>query len=283
MDVLELKKDRYLKEIAKRYSLSDDQIKENYHLIQRVCLSRNRCDGCKGLFMCQQLSKGQRLSLNMDPVLFEEIEYCDYALKERRKKDLKDAYVYCDIPHHLMDIDLENVSYTPEQKQLYLKLAAILHKKTEKGLYISGDLGAGKTYLCIALANSLVKNHEKTAFVKVADFFNDMKAYVSSSSQLVDQNIRALKNVTYLILDDIGPESVSEFVRDDVLFPILDDRMENKRMTIFTSNLNKEELLKHYQYDRKDKSNLMNAKRLMERIDILSDDYVLSGINMRRK
>ena len=76
--------------------------------------------------------------------------------------------------------------------------------------------------------------------------------------------------------------AVSEFVRDDILFRILDYRLENKLTTIFTSNLNKSDLLKHYTYDRKDNSNLMNAKRLMERIDILADDYVLSGRNLRR-
>ena len=30
-------------------------------------------------------------------------------------------------------------------------------------------------------------------------------------------------------------------------------------------------------------ANLMNAKRLLERIDILADDYVLTGDNLRRK
>ncbi|MBQ4019762.1 MAG: prepilin peptidase, partial [Erysipelotrichaceae bacterium] len=86
-----------------------------------------------------------------------------------------------------------------------------------------------------------------------------------------------------LFLDDIGSEAVSEFVRDDILFRVLNYRLENKLMTIFTSNLSKEELMKHYQYDRKEKSNLMNARRLMERIDILSDDYVLAGKNLRRE
>ena len=49
------------------------------------------------------------------------------------------------------------------------------------------------------------------------------------------------------------------------------------------TNLSKEELLKHYQYDRKEKSNLMKARRLLERIDILADDFVLTGDNMRRR
>ena len=92
-----------------------------------------------------------------------------------------------------------------------------------------------------------------------------------------------MKKAEYLILDDIGSEAVSEFVRDDILFRILDYRLDHSLITLFTSNLTKEELLKHYQYDRREKSNLMNAKRLMERIDILTDDYVLMGKNMRRK
>ena len=91
-----------------------------------------------------------------------------------------------------------------------------------------------------------------------------------------------MKKADYLFLDDIGSETVSEFVRDDILFRILDYRLENRLTTIFTSNLNTEDLLKHYQYDRKEKSNLMNARRLVERIEILSDNFVLSGTNMRR-
>ena len=100
---------------------------------------------------------------------------------------------------------------------------------------------------------------------------------------LIDKNINKLKSAQFLFMDDIGTESVSEFVRDDILFRILDYRLENRLITVFTSNLNKEDLLKHYQYDRKDKANLMNAKRLLERIDILTDDFVLTGNNLRRK
>ncbi|MDO5441947.1 MAG: primosomal protein DnaI, partial [Bacillota bacterium] len=133
------------------------------------------------------------------------------------------------------------------------------------------------------LANSLVKNNEKVAFVKVSNFFNEMKSYIVSRNEMIDININKLQKADYLFLDDIGSEAVSEFVRDDILFRILDYRMENKLVTIFTSNLNKNDLLKHYTYDRKDNANLVNAKRLMERIEILAEDYVLVGKNMRRQ
>ena len=271
--------DSYLSKI----STDETFIGEHYSTFKRVYDSRKACMNCPGLNACTQLSKGQRLALSYDGILIEEVEYCDYALKVRRRQSLLDKYMYCDISEDLADIDLGSISYTEDQKQLYLLMAALLHEKRDKGLYIYGDFGAGKTYLSIALANSLVRQGKKVAFVKVSNFFNEMKSYFGTASEMIDKNISILKNAEYLFLDDIGSEAVSEFVRDDILFRILDDRMEKKKITIFTSNLSKEELLKHYQYDRKEKSNLMNARRLMERIDILTDDYVLSGTNMRRK
>lgn len=277
-----VKNDPYFSELIKKNNLDDKYIIEHINSFLRVLESRNKCLNCKGLYMCNQRSKGQRLSLDYKNVLLEEIEYCEYSLRELKKKKLLNDYVYCDVPENLSEIDLDNVSYTKDQEELYALLLGLLHDKSDKGLYICGDLGVGKTYLCTALANSLVKNKKKVAFVKVSNFFNQMKADVINNSELVDKNINALKSSDYLILDDIGSEAVSAFVRDDILFRILDYRLENKLITIFTSNLNKDELLKHYQYDRKEKSNLMNAKRLVERIDILTDDYVLSGKNMRR-
>lgn len=277
-----IKNDLYFNDFLKKNNLSDAFVEEHIGKFLRVYKSRSLCNGCNGLNSCSQGCKGERLDLTYDGVLIDEVEYCDYALNRLKKQNLSKSYSYCDIPETLISIDLNNVNYTDEQKDLYLKLAAILHKKANKGLYIAGDLGVGKTYLCAALANSLVKNGERVAFVKVSNFFNEMKSYINNKNDLMDKNINALMKSTYLFLDDIGSEAVSEFVRDDILFRVLDYRLENKLVTIFTSNLNKDELLKHYTYDRKDNSNLMNAKRLMERIDILADDFVLSGKNMRR-
>ena len=278
----EIKKDSYLKKFIEENGLSDDFVASHLSVFSRVCSSRNKCLNCPGLSSCGQKSKGERSSLSYSGVLIEEMEYCDYALHQLKKDNLSRGYLWCDIPKELMSLELDHISYAPEQKVLYAYLLGILYKKREKGLYICGDMGVGKTYLSIALANSLARNNEKVAFVKVTDFFNTMRSYYGSSPEMIDKTVNKLKNADYLILDDIGAESVSEFVRDDILLRILDYRMENKKTTIFTSNLNKEDLQKHYQYDRKEKSNLMKSLRLMERINILTDDYVLSGRNLRR-
>ena len=282
-DIRIIKEDRYMRELIERYGFSDEYLDDHYNSFLRVLESRRICQNCKGLNHCVQLSKGQRLAFTYDDILMEEVEYCPYALKVEEKTDLRNRYLYCDIPVQLMDLDMNTIPYAKTQEKLYALLAAILLKKSHKGLYIYGDLGVGKTYLCVALANSLVRNGEKVAFVKVADFFYDIRNNIYSNPDLAQKSINALKKADYLFLDDIGSESVSEFIRDDVLLGILEYRLENDLLTVFTSNLSKEELLKHYQYDRKEKSNLMKARRLLERIDILADDFVLTGENMRRR
>lgn len=278
-----IKRDPYISRLINKYNLSDEFLMQNIMKLIDVIESRSKCIGCKGLYCCSQKSLGERYGMSFDHVLIEEIEYCEYG-EDRMKKDrLSKSYLYCDVPDKLIDIDLNNIKPTNEQNVLFVPLYDIYENVRTKGLYIAGDLGVGKTFLCVALANSLVKKGEKVAFVKVSDFFNEMKSYIANRNELIDLNMNKLQKAKYLFLDDIGSESVSEFVRDDTLFRILDYRLENNLTTIFTSNLNKTELEKHYTYDRNDKSNAMKAKRLMERIDILSDNIVLVGKNMRRQ
>ncbi len=157
----------------------------------------------------------------------------------------------------------------------------ILEGKRKKGLYIYGDLGVGKTYMCIALANSLASKGNKVAFLKSNFFINRMRQLIATDTNLYEKIIRDVKECQYLIIDDIGSETVSAYSRDDLLFNILDYRMEHKLVTIFTSNLSKNSLLEHYTYD-KDNSSSMRSRRLLERVDILSDDFVLNGQNKRR-
>jgi hypothetical protein len=107
-------------------------IEENLQTFLRVYRARKLCKGCGSLSECRQKTKGQRPDLRVDGVLIEEIEYCDYAAKVRNRESILQKYLYCDVPKDLAGIDLGNVTYTPQQKQLYLLLAAILYEKREK-------------------------------------------------------------------------------------------------------------------------------------------------------
>lgn len=281
--IVEMLNNPYIKKFLESHSLNNQKLLDNYYTFLDCHNSLLKCKNCEGLHTCKQDEIGQVMALEYDGEIYNVIAYCKYYSKELKKQKNIKAFIRRDIPEQYYDVTLDNINIDDDNAgNLSLMFYEILDGIRNKGLYIYGDLGVGKTYMCIALANSLVNKGEKVAFIKANYFINEMRKEVLNNNGEYENIIDKIKKAKYLFIDDIGSETVSEYSRDDLLFNILDYRMENKLCTIFTSNLSKDALLKHYIYD-KDGQAPIKAKRLLERIDILSDDYVLKGTNKRRE
>ncbi|WP_289136376.1 hypothetical protein [uncultured Brevibacillus sp.] len=88
-----------------------------------------------------------------------------------------------------------------------------------------------------------------------------------------------MKKVSVLILDDIGAEAITAWTRDEVLGPILQQRIE-KLPTVYTSNLKIDELERHFAFTKNEReSNYRNAARIMERIEPFVEYCEVNGRN----
>ena len=87
--------------------------------------------------------------------------------------------------------------------------------------------------------------------------------------------------VDVLFMDDIGAESVSAFVRDELLLVALNQRLEQKKPTFFTSNIDLEALKEHYALSRHDAS-YVKADRIIERILGLANPFLIKDVNKRK-
>lgn len=277
--IIEIKQNEYLNNFISLNNLSNSFIMDNFSVFDLALSSLKKCKKCKGLENCTQTKKGEILGVSLDPILANDISYCDYYKVEVLKNNLIKSYIYSDIPESLYSLSLKNITINEEQlKALFIGVYQLYEGKRNKGFYIYGDLGVGKTYMCIALANSLALKGKKVAFIKTNNFVTEMANLNRTDGDKFLSVLNSIKKADYVFLDDIGSEIVTEFVRDRLLIDLLDYRMENKLCTIFTSNLDKASLLKHYGNN----SESIKAKRLLERIDILSEDFCLTGLNKRR-
>ncbi len=274
---------RYTENFLKENGLDIEFYNSHIGVFHHVEESLNRCENCNGLFTCTQKSQGQRLILEYDEGLIERIENCPFKKNLETTKNIKDMYVYSNIPDRYYDLTLENITLPDDEvKKLCALCLEIYQGRSDRGLYVYGSMGTGKTYMFMALANSLVKSGKKVAFVKTIDFVNELRKTVTLLDGEFEDTMNLMKKCEYLFLDDIGSESVSTFARDDVLFNILDYRMENGLTTCFTSNYDMKGLMEHYTYLKSGKAETLQAQRLIERIDILTDKFVLNGNNKRR-
>ena len=149
-----------------------------------------------------------------------------------------------------------------------------------KGLYLYGDFGVGKSFMVAALAHDLSeKRGVSSTLLHYPSFVIDVKNAIGDGNvkTLVDE----IKLSEVLILDDIGAEQSTAWVRDEILQVILQYRMQEDLPTFFTSNFNFEDLEKHFAKGKNGNDETWEARRVMERIRYLAEETRLEGVNRR--
>lgn len=177
------------------------------------------------------------------------------------------------------DLDFQDPNRLPVLKALNAFLTAYPH--ATKGLYLYGNMGLGKSFLMAGLARELSeKKQVAVTMIHYPTFVVDVKNAISSGS--VKDEIDAVKAAPVLILDDIGAEQSTSWVRDEVLQVILQYRMLEELPTFFTSNYSLDDLEKKFAQG-KSGDETWQAKRVMERIKAVSKDLHLLGKNRREE
>ena len=178
----------------------------------------------------------------------------------------------------LAQVDLDDLGRLP----VFEKLLAFVEQypTIRKGLYLYGDFGVGKSFMVAALAHDLSeKRGVSSTLLHYPSFVIDVKNAISDGNvkTLVDE----LKLSEVLILDDIGAEQSTPWVRDEILQVILQYRMQEDLPTFFTSNFDFEDLEKHFAKGKHGNDEIWEARRVMERIRYLAEETRLEGVNRR--
>ena len=177
----------------------------------------------------------------------------------------------------LAQVDLDDLGRLP----VFEKLLAFVEQypAIRKGLYLYGDFGVGKSFMVAALAHDLSeKRGVSSTLLHYPSFVIDVKNAINTGQ--VKEMLDQVKKAEILILDDIGAEQMSPWVRDEVLQVILQHRMQEILPTFFTSNFNFEDLERHFATSRNG-DETWQAKRVMERIKFLAKEVCLEGENRR--
>ena len=118
-------------------------------------------------------------------------------------------------------------------------------EKHKIGLYIWNRIkGSGKTFLASCLCNELIsKIGIGTRFVSASDLLEiSQTEYPEERDELKRKPIKLLYECKLLVIDDLGQKITGKDWMEDVLFKILDERMNRGRLTIITSNIPIDEL-----------------------------------------
>ena len=253
-------------------------------LLEESMNEYNNCLNCKSIMECKNKVEGYAYLPKIDDgKLRFNYKACRYKEKMTEdNKHLKNVTLF-KVPKEIKNAQMKDV-YTKDKNRFpvikQVKDFITNYKKDpqQKGLYLYGNFGCGKSFLIAAMFNELAKDNVKSAIVFWPEYLRELKASFGTD---YDVKVDYIKMVPLLLIDDIGAENSTAWVRDEILCTILQYRMDDKLPTFFTSNLDLKALEKHLSVT-KDNVDIVKARRIIERISQLTNTIELISENLRK-
>ena len=272
-------KDEVFAKIVKKLKLSEQELMKYTSFLEESTKEFKHCSNCKNLMECQNKIEGfAYLPKVVEGILEFEYKPCRYKKKLMTNNQYKKNIKNLDEPEAISNASIKEI-YKSDKKR-YEVINWLLdfkdnYQKGDKGLYLHGNFGCGKTYLISAIFNEFAKLGYKTSIVFYPEFVR--QAFYEDFKY----NFDIIKKVDFLMIDDIGAENLTAYNRDEILCPLLQYRMDNKLSTFFTSNLTMEELRNHLSFSKKGVDEV-KAGRIISRIEQLTVDLELISKNLRK-
>lgn len=206
-------------------------------------------------------------------------------LARKKQEEIRSRIKAMDMPKDIQEANFASYENTSGRGEALLAAVEFIesYKATprtyHKGLYLVGSFGIGKTYLLGAIARDLAEAGHTTTLVHFPTFAVEMKQAIGKD--LVGEKLNAVKKAEILMIDDIGADALSSWIRDEVFGVILQYRMQEQLSTFFSSNFSMAELEQHLSVTQRGESEPLKAKRIMERIRYLTKEIEMTGKNRR--
>ncbi|RBR30763.1 primosomal protein DnaI [Enterococcus cecorum] len=206
-------------------------------------------------------------------------------LKRKQLQQVNERIKTFYLPKMLREASLASFEITDGRSQAIQQAAQFIQQYEQKqstfvkGLYLVGNFGVGKTYLLGAIAKKLAEDGYDSTLIHFPTFAVEMKQAIGKDTMI--QLLNEIKTAPILMIDDIGADAMSSWIRDDVLGVILQYRMQEMLPTFFSSNFTMKELERHLTVTQKGDQEPIKAMRIMERIAYLSQEIMMIGQNRR--
>lgn len=256
--------DDYLNELQAKLPNYDINV-NNANDFSLMLEEKENCEKCLGLYMCRNMNQGLCSKYEDNSFKYEECRFKKELNEQNRNNSLiKTLY----ISKAILNAKLEDFEINCEsRKKIYAQIVDFINNFTfeerKKGLYLYGSFSIGKTFTLGCIANELAKNNIKSLLIYFPDLVSDIKMAIGTDR--LAELINMLKSIDVLMLDDLGSENLTPWVRDEILGPVINYRVNENKPVFVSSNISPKDMITHLAID-KSPAGELKAERIISRL-----------------
>lgn len=209
-----------------------------------------RCLNCPGLACTEEEIRdgkcdGTKTVIKMeDDHLYAAFDRCEKLRTWQRQQELERNIKSAQIPKRFTKVTFETLRLDNHNRQAYLaakKYAEEFTRDTSDGLIIAGPVGTGKTHLAIAILRTVLQKGIPGICVQVPELLYEIRQSFGYENADKANLLNLVKTAEFLVLDDLGAEKATDWVRETI-FVVIDARYRDLKPMVITTNCTLDEL-----------------------------------------
>lgn len=254
--------DEYILELQKKlpqYNINLNNVNDFSIMLEE----QNNCINCSSICDCKNNNIGYYTKFENNEFNYTECKF-KRELRLQNENDSLIQTLY--MPRRVLNANLEDFDVNTEsRKKIFNHIGSFLSNNDEKksGLYLYGTFSIGKTFTLSCIANELKKANKECLLIYFPDLVVDLKNAIGTDR--FASLINMLKSIAVLMLDDLGSENMTPWIRDEILGPVINYRLLENKPVFISSNIEPKELVNHLAID-KSSANQLKAERIVSRL-----------------
>ncbi|HAV20129.1 MAG TPA: hypothetical protein DCX17_03790 [Firmicutes bacterium] len=193
------------------------------------------CANCPGLVSCAKTKRHYQIKLQRRGKFIERSYAPCPLLSAQLDQDRR--YWISDFDEELKTATIARIDEKQTRANAIAAAISVIKGETSRWLYFTGNHRTGKTYLMIAFINELLqRNNGQAAVISASTRFKELLDSAINDKQGYKTLFERYTDIDILGIDDFGNEYKSDFLRDQIVYPLLLERAKNKKITFFTSD-----------------------------------------------
>jgi len=229
---------------CREQGMDDKIVEDNIAKIFDFVRDINYCRKCPGIKHCKK----------DNPYLITKVT-CSYGAVETqlipcrellKRVSFERHFLVQDFPNEWLDSTFDDIVKTKEKTEAFATYMKYLRNEETNWIYLSGGIGAGKSYFAAIMAIDCAKRNIKgkypVCFINASKRILELSDLQKQKSEEFKKKLELYSNVPILVIDDFGHEFKNDFTRDAIVNEIISSRCNKRLFTIITSNFSLEEI-----------------------------------------